>query len=391
MAPCDANSDAIGSPRPAAWSSIIVISSRKIPRLRWVGSTPTIVMPAVGTLAPPGVTICWLYAPAQPTMRSPSNAANVRSSSATFLSVSTSSGSGRGSENATLSDAKKSSTSSGTIARKNRSVIACSLSAAAARPVSVEQRVETDGEAGSARDGPNGEQYARHERRPVERVVAEREHLPRAAEQHLFMGHQSGQANGVDATPVYVGTTGSRVGADRVRRGPLPRPCRVDRTSGGQRRAARRVGLSVMVELDHLGGIEESRGRRREPQKQRPREPEVGRHHAVRVRASREFPNLVEVIGRHPRRADDGVHAALEAPADVPEDRRGMGEVDAALGAGVRERVERASDRDTAVIAARLLRVDCGDELKVIGGRDGSPDLATHAAGGAEDADADHA
>src|SRR4051812_7789059 len=185
------------SPRSAAWSSIIPISSRRIPRRRCVGSTPTIVTPAVGTRAPPGTTICWLYTPAQPTIWSSSNAANVRSTSTTFLSVAISSGSGRGSENAMASDAKKSSSSSGTIARKNRSVIGGSLSAERRASASVEQRVEADREAGPIGDRSDREEHARHERRPVQRVVTKGQDLPRPAEQRLLMGNEAGQADRV--------------------------------------------------------------------------------------------------------------------------------------------------------------------------------------------------
>src|SRR6266542_640481 len=87
----EAHSAAIGSPRSRMSSSWRRINDVSTPRLRWVGSTPTWVTPAAGTM-PPG-TVSWnVYAPAVPTIRPSWNAARLRSASNTERSSSRSSG-----------------------------------------------------------------------------------------------------------------------------------------------------------------------------------------------------------------------------------------------------------------------------------------------------------
>ena len=56
-----------------------------MPRRRWVGSTPTQVTPAQGS-SPPGIERSNAYAPANPTGRSPSNAASARDGGRIFCS-----------------------------------------------------------------------------------------------------------------------------------------------------------------------------------------------------------------------------------------------------------------------------------------------------------------
>ena len=57
--------------------------------------------------------------------------------------------------------------------------------------VEVEQVLEPDGEPGSVADGAQPRQHARGERGPVERVVPDREGLPRAAEDDLLVRDQA--------------------------------------------------------------------------------------------------------------------------------------------------------------------------------------------------------
>ena len=53
----------------------------RIPRRRWVGRTVTAAMAAAGSLAPPGTVISVPHERNVPQIRSPSNAAHVRSGS----------------------------------------------------------------------------------------------------------------------------------------------------------------------------------------------------------------------------------------------------------------------------------------------------------------------
>ena len=47
-------------------------------------------------------------------------------------------------------------------------------------------------------DPAHGEEHAGHERAAVDRVVAERERLPLAAEDHFLVGDEAGEADRVD-------------------------------------------------------------------------------------------------------------------------------------------------------------------------------------------------
>ena len=79
MTSSEAQSAAIGSPRSrmsSSWARIIAV---RTPRRRCVGSTPTTVTPPQRTV-PPGTVSSKGNAPAPPTIRSPSNAACIRSS-----------------------------------------------------------------------------------------------------------------------------------------------------------------------------------------------------------------------------------------------------------------------------------------------------------------------
>src|SRR5919106_5304117 len=83
MSDSDAYRIASGSPRSRTSSSCRSMSSRRIPRRRWLGRTPTQVTPAAFA-APPGVVSSNGNDAATPTGRSPSQAARTRSSGITL-------------------------------------------------------------------------------------------------------------------------------------------------------------------------------------------------------------------------------------------------------------------------------------------------------------------
>jgi len=78
MAGSEAQSAASGSPPARVSSSWRRIIEVRIPRRRWVGSTPTTVTPAVGTMAP-GTVISNGNDPAPATIALPSVATSIRS------------------------------------------------------------------------------------------------------------------------------------------------------------------------------------------------------------------------------------------------------------------------------------------------------------------------
>src|SRR5262245_48402898 len=91
----DAYRIASGSPRSAASSSCVRLIALRMPRRRRVGRTAIQLTAAVGTSCPPGIVSSSEYSRPVPTIRSPSNAASVRSSSTLVQSSSKRSGSKR--------------------------------------------------------------------------------------------------------------------------------------------------------------------------------------------------------------------------------------------------------------------------------------------------------
>ena len=239
------------------------------------------------------------------------------------------------------------STSSSGEASPDRTSSACALASMLAIAVdTLEDRLEPDRERLlELADAAGCEQHSGHERRPVERVVADRERLGLAAEQHLLMRDQSGEADRVDRlvdVPARL--------ADEVR-GAL----------GGPRR---RVELAVVVQLDDLALGHVPRGLGGEAHHQHRPDGEVRRHEdvggpAVAPGILGRGAQVVEVEARGP---DDRVGAGVEAGPDVRRGGLRGGEVDDDVGSveQVGERVER--------------RVGPPGELEVVGTVDGLAD-----------------
>src|SRR5262249_49535121 len=61
-----------------------------------------------------------------------------------------------------------------------------------------EERLEPEREARPSPDLPHREEDAGHEALALERVVADRQGLTHPAQDHLLVGYEAGQANGVD-------------------------------------------------------------------------------------------------------------------------------------------------------------------------------------------------
>ena len=115
----------------------------------------------------------------------------------------------------------------------------------------------------------DGERDAVDEALAVKGVVADGEPLARRAEEHLLVGDQSGQANGVNLDPVdRLGAAGSfeRVANRRVAKGPRPASRRAPAMPAAvvMRGARGGVDFLVVVELDDLDALEVRRGHRRE-------------------------------------------------------------------------------------------------------------------------------
>ena len=79
---------------------------------------------------------------------------------------------------------------------------------------------------GRLADLPDGQQHAGHERRAVVGVVPDRERLAGGAEQHLLVGHQAPEADGVDADPGRAPRRPGRPRARASRSGRAPTPPR---------------------------------------------------------------------------------------------------------------------------------------------------------------------
>src|SRR5690606_13563296 len=72
-------------------------------------------------------------------------------------------------------------------------------------PSEVEEVLQADGETGDVADTADPQEHARRERRPVHRVVPNRQGLTPAAEQDLLVGDEPGQPYRVHPHPVHVG------------------------------------------------------------------------------------------------------------------------------------------------------------------------------------------
>ena len=218
---------------------------------------------------------------------------------------------------------------------------------------------------------------------PVVRVVTHRERLPHAAHDDLLAGHEPAGADGVHRHAVdpratgAVGIAGGGVG--QLRRARVAPGGRDDlRRAGGG--SGRRVDLVGVMHLDHLDGLEERRRGGGEAHHQHGADREVRDDQDADLRVVTEQvshlgdPGVVEA-----RRADDDVHAVLDAPAHVVESDVGLGEVEGDLGAGL-------GDRGQVVVD-----VDLRDDLEPVGLVDGLHGRRTHPSLGSQDRHSRHA
>lgn len=64
------------------------------------------------------------------------------------------------------------------------------------------QTVQSKRKARPLSNAPHGKQYSRHERRPVEGIVADAEHLTEVSQQYFLMRKQASESYGVDVYPL---------------------------------------------------------------------------------------------------------------------------------------------------------------------------------------------
>ena len=148
------------------------------------------------------------------------------------------------------------------------------------------------------------------------------------------------------------------------------------RAGGG---AGRRVDLVRVVHLDDLDGLEERRGGGGEAHHQHGADREVrDDEHADLGVVTEQLAHLGDAGVVEARRADDDVHAVLDAPAHVVEGDVRLGEVERDLGAGVGDRGEVVVD------------VDLRDDLEVVGVVDGLHRRRSHPSLGSQDRHARH-
>jgi hypothetical protein len=221
------------------------------------------------------------------------------------------------------------------------------------------QLLEPDREAvGQSRHPAHRQQHAGHEGAAVDRVVAQRQGLALAAEDHFLVGDEARQPHRVDRlVDVAAG--------------------RVDQLLGALGGARGRVELAVVVQLDDLALGHVRRDRLRHLHQQHGADREVGGDEAVGARCLGSCPGGVEVEAGG---ADDGVDAGLEAGPHVAERGIGDGEVDDDVGVA-QHRGQLDSER----------RVGPAGQDGVLGPLDRLADRLAHAPGGARDGDPDHA
>src|SRR6266540_922925 len=264
----------------------------------------------------------------------------------------------------------------------------------------IEQRLEPDREPRADHHGPGGHQHARHERGPIGRVVPDRERLSLPAEDDLMVRHEPGQTHRMDADPLDVAPAHplERLGE---RAAPRPVPLLLDPPDRGDRGPRGSVRLLVVVELDDLDGRQVADRLCGEALHQHGAEREVRRDDHVRfvTLVREELVDLLEVLERDPRRADDRVHRVRDAPADVVHRDVRVREVDRDLGVGLEQPIELVGDRriDLGVsdhlpdLLSDLRAIDRGDEREVVRVRQGPADHQPHPPAGTDHAHADHA
>ena len=239
-----------------------------------------------------------------------------------------------------------------------------------------EQRFQPEREPGPADNGANRQQDTRHEGGTIKRVMSQREHLARVAEQDLFVSHEAAQTNGVDTHAVDTGAASAVKGIARGIRG-RGRPGSESRLRYGAssvgRGARGRVELVGMMQFDDFDRLEIGRCLAGEPHEQHGTQSEVGRDHHTDARVrSQQVGHLGHPALRESGSAHHHVDPVLNAEAHIAHDRIGSGEVDGHLAAGSDQAVQGVAQIDR-----------CGDG-EIVGRVDGANDLAAHAARGAQ-------
>ena len=149
------------------------------------------------------------------------------------------------------------------------------------------------------------EQHAGHVRLPRERVVADRQQLPLARQQHFLVRDEAGQAHGVDRD-VAAHRLGGRLG-----------------------RPGRRIDLRLVVRLDDLCARQVLRCLRGEAHHQHRAEREVRRVEDGDSDSGGALPHLGEIGAR---RTDDRRDAGIDGGLDVRDDSVRRREVDHHVG-----------------------------------------------------------
>ena len=141
--------------------------------------------------------------------------------------------------------------------------------------------------------------------------------------------------------------------------------CSGDHLGRTRRGAGRRVDLVGVVQLDDLDRLEERRGGGGEAHHQHGADREVGHDQdAGRRRVAEQRAYVVDLGVVEAGGADHDVDAVLDAPGDVVERDRRLGEVERDLGAGLGDQVERVVDVDLGHDLDALGIVECPDRLR---------------------------
>ena len=219
------------------------------------------------------------------------------------------------------------------------------------------------------------------------------ERLAEAAEEHLLVGDEAGQAHGVKGDAAYLAPAGVGNGLDLGLDALEGLAAGLDHLlGGGLGGAAGGVDLAGVVELDDLGVVEEARGLAGEVHEQHGADGEVGRDHDAELSCARLLPELVEEFGGQAGGADDEAHAAFESGAREDGGPGGVREVDDDLGlVGVEGGSGLAVEGEPLAGIALAEGVDEGEGFGGGVGGGGEGHLAAHvAASGDDDRDAVH-
>lgn len=212
-------------------------------------------------------------------------------------------------------------------------------------------------------DVADTQQYAGHEGRAVEAVVADRQRLPHGSEQNLLVGNETRQSHRVHPDAVDVSSTGGiDAGAGGIGAGRQPLSRLGDQVRRAGRRSRWRVRLERVVQFDDLRGLEEARRLTGERHRQHRADREVGGDENRHVGLGGEpGPNLIESFVGEARGAHDRVDARPDEELEVVHHHAGMGEVDDDLGLALGEQGQRITcvhARSEGQVFGRLDRTD---------------------------------